>query len=120
MMAAIKNGTASKKLLYDYYTSANEKNKPVALNLYLKALPTKELIDVDNKLIDEISLYDKELMTRLVEEIVKFSHGEKFNDKEFVGRYSFNIVFPVQYDITTFLEKSIAEGDLEWFNDYWN
>ena len=70
MMAAIKNGTASKKLLYDYYTSANEKNKPVALNLYLKALPTKELIDVDNKLIDEISLYDKELMTRLVEEIV--------------------------------------------------
>ena len=117
MMAAIKNGTASKKLLYDYYTSANEKNKPVALNLYLKALPTKELIDVDNKLIDEISLYDKELMTRLVEEIVKFSHGGKFNDKEFVGRYSFNIVFPVQYDITTFLEKSIAEGDLEWFNE---
>ena len=56
-------------------------------------------------------------MTRLVEEIVKFSHGEKFNDKEFVGRYSFNIVFPVQYDITTFLEKSIAEGDLEWFNE---
>ena len=117
MMAAIKNGTASKELLYDYYTSANEKNKPVALNLYLKSLPTKELIDVDNKLIDEISLYDKELMTRLVEEIVKFSHGEKFNDKEFVGRYSFNIVFPVQYDITTFLEKSITEGNLEWFNE---
>ena len=117
MMAAIKNGTASKELLYDYYTSANEKNKPVALNLYLKSLPTKELIDVDNKLIDEISLYDKELMTRLVEEIVKFSRGEKFNDKEFVGRYSFNIVFPVQYDITTFLEKSITEGNLEWFNE---
>ena len=47
---------------------------------------------MDNKLIDEISLYDKELMTRLVEEIVKFSHGEKFNDKEFVGRYSFKVL----------------------------
>ena len=117
MMAAIKKGTADRELLYDYYTSANEKNKPTALNLYLKSLLTKELIDVDNKLIDEISLYDKELMTRLVEEIAKFSHGEKFNDKEFVVRYSFNIVFPVQYDITTFLEKSIAEGNLEWFNE---
>ena len=117
MMVAIKNGTADRELLYDYYTSANEKNKPAALNLYLKSLPTKELIDVDNKLIDEISLYDKELMTRLVEEIVKFSHGEKYTDKEFVGRYSFNIVFPVQYDLTTFLEKSIAEGNLEWFNE---
>ena len=31
MMAAIKNGTASRELLYDYYTSANKKNKPDSL-----------------------------------------------------------------------------------------
>lgn len=118
LTATIKNGTADKKLLYEYYQSARAYNrKPEALNLYLKSLPTNELIDINNKLIEEISLYDKELMTRLVDEIVKFSHGEKFKDQKFVKEYNFNIVFPVQYSITKFLEKSIAEGNREWLEE---
>ena len=117
MMTAIKNGTADRELLFDYYQSANPKNKPTALNLYLKALPTEELIDVNNKLIDEISLYDKDLLIRLIDEIVKFSHTEKYSDKKFVQEYSFNIVFPVQYTISTFLKESIEKGNQEWFNE---
>ena len=109
MMAAIKNGTADKELLYDYYISANKKSKPEALNLYLKALPTEELIDENNKLIEEISLYDKDLMTRLVDEIVKASNDGRFSDGKYAEKFAFCIVFPVQYDITTFLRKSIQE-----------
>ena len=117
MMAAIKNGTADKELLYDYYISANKKSKPEALNLYLKALPTEELIDENNKLIEEISLYDKDLMTRLVDEIVKASNDGRFSDGKYAEKFAFCIVFPVQYDITTFLRKSIQEGNWEWFNE---
>ena len=117
MMAAIKNGTADKELLYDYYISANKKSKPEALNLYLKALLTEELIDENNKLIEEISLYDKDLMTRLVDEIVKASNDGRFSDGKYAEKFAFCIVFPVQYDITTFLRKSIQEGNWEWFNE---
>ena len=117
MMAAIKNGTADKELLYDYYTSANKKSKPEVLNLYLKALPTEELIDENNKLIGEISLYDKELMTRLVDEIVKASNDGRFSDGKYAEKFAFCIVFPIQYDITTFLRKSIQEGNWGWFNE---
>ena len=117
MMAAIKNGTTDKELLYDYYISANKKSKPEALNLYLKALPTEELIDENNKLIEEISLYDKDLMTRLVDEIVKASNDGRFSDGKYAEKFAFCIVFPVQYDITTFLRKSIQEGNWEWFNE---
>ena len=117
MMAAIKNGTANRELLFDYYQSANPKNKPVALNLYLKALPAEELIDVNNKLIEEISLYDKDLMIRLIDEIIKISHTDKYSDKEFVQIFVFNIVFSVQYELSTFLKESIEKGDQEWFNE---
>ena len=118
MMAAIKNGTADKELLYDYYTSASPKSKPEALNLYLKALPTEELIDENNKLIAEISLYDKDLMTRLIDEIVKaVSNDGRFSDGKYAEKFAFCIVFPVQYDITTFLRESIQEGNWEWFNE---
>lgn len=117
MMAAIKNGTADKELLYDYYISANKKSKPEALNLHLKALPTEELIDENNKLIEEISLYDEDLMTRLVDEIVKASNDGRFSDGKYAEKFAFCIVFPVQYDITTFLRKSIQEGNWEWFNE---
>ena len=117
MMAAIKNGTADKELLYDYYTSASPKSKPEALNLYLKALPTEELIDENNKLIAEISLYDKDLMTRLIDEIVKASNDGRFSDGKYAEKFAFCIVFPVQYDITTFLRESIQEGNWKWFNE---
>ena len=117
MLAAIKNGTASKELLRDYYISANDRNKPEALNLYLKALPTEELIDENNKLIEEMSLYDKELMTRLVDEIVKASNDGRFSNGKYAEKFAFCIVFPVQYDITTFLRTSIQEGNWEWFNE---
>ena len=117
MTAAIKNGTANRELLFDYYQSANPKNKPVALNLYLKALPAEELIDVNNKLIEEISLYDKDLLIRLIDEIIKISHTDKYSDKEFVQIFVFNIVFSVQYELSTFLKESIEKGDQEWFNE---
>ena len=112
-----KKGCADKELLYDYYTSASPKSKPEALNLYLKALPTEELIDENNKLIAEISLYDKDLMTRLIDEIVKASNDGRFSDGKYAEKFAFCIVFPVQYDITTFLRESIQKGNWEWFNE---
>ena len=117
MMAAIKNGTAGKELLHDYYTSANDRNKPEALNLYLKALPTEELIDENNKLIREISLYDKELMTRLVNEIVKASNDGRFSDGKYDEDFAFSTVFLTQRHIAKFLDRSIEEGNEEWFNE---
>ena len=117
MMAAIKNGTASKELLYDYYKSANKRTKPTAVNLYLKALSPEELIDVDNKAIEDISLYDRELINRFIEEIIKVSHSEKFNDKKYTATFVFNVVFPIQWDLTTYFNKSIEEDNEEWFNE---
>ena len=42
---------------------------------------------------------------------------DKYSDKKFVQEYSFNIVFPVQYTISTFLKESIEKGNQEWFNE---
>lgn len=117
MMAAIKNGTADRDLLYDYYQSANDKIKPQALNLYLKALPAEELMDVNNKLIPEISLYDKALLTRLIDEIIKVGNSEKYADKEFVKEFEFNICFPIQFDITGYINQSIKEGNSKWLDE---
>ena len=74
------------------------------------------MIDENNKLIEELSLYDKELMTRLVDEIVKASNDGRFSDGKYAEKIAFCIVFPVQYDITTFLRKSIQDGNWEWIN----
>lgn len=117
MMASIENGTASKELLYDYYQSANKGNKPKALNLYLKALPAKELIDVNNKLIFKISLYDKELITRLVDEIVKASNDGRFSNGESNNEFTNNIVTPVQDYIGRFIRESVNDGNEKWFNE---
>lgn len=117
MMEKIKNGTASKEMLYDYYLSANEKQKPMALNLYLKSLSSDELMNPENSLIDNFSLYDKDLMIRLIDEIVKVGNSEKFNDAKFAEAFNFNIGFPVQFDMTIFLRESIKQGNEEWLNE---
>lgn len=117
MMTAIKNGTAGKELLYDYYRSANQKTKPAALNQYLKALPAEELVNENNKLIQEITLYNKELTVRLIDEIVKASNDGRFSDGKYAKEFAFNVVFPVQSDISGYLNKSIEEGNEAWLNE---
>lgn len=117
MQKAVEDGTASKELLFDYYQTANAETKPLALNLYLKSLPTEELLDINNTLINNISIYDKDLMFRLADEIVKFSHTDKFSDKKFVSSFSFSIAFPVQYMVGYFLSQSINQGNEQWFNE---
>ena len=120
MMAAIKNGTADKELLYDYYISANKKSKPEALNLYLKALPTEELIDENNKLIEEISLYDKDLMTRLVDEIVKASNDGRFSDGKYAEKFAFCTSSPSsttsQPSCAKVSKKAIGNGSMNCYN----
>ena len=116
MMEEIKKRTASKEMLNDYYQYANEKEKPKAVNAYLRGIPVEELMDVNNEFIDKIALYDKDLMIRLIDEIVKVSNSEKWAaDKKFAGEFNFNIGFPVQYDMSTFLKQSIEKGDSAWF-----
>ena len=118
MMEAIENGTATKEMYKEYYLSANDKEKPKAVNLYLKSMSLEELMDVDNKVLEEISLYDKELMIRLIDEIIKVGNSKRFQtDKDFVAKFNFNIGFPVQYDISTFLSQSIKAGNLDWLNE---
>lgn len=117
MMAAIKNGTATEDMYRDYYLSANKKEKPKAVNLYLMHMSSEKLMDVNNKLIEEMSLYDKDLMIRLIDEIVKVGNSEKFNDSKFAETFNFNIGFSVQFDMTTFLQESIKQGNEEWLNE---
>lgn len=117
MKNAIQNGTASKEMLFDYYQSATDDVKPSALNLYLKSLSSEELVDENNLLVGHISLYDRDLMFRLANEIVKISHSDKFADKKFAGEFCFNIAFPVQYIIGYFLSQSISQGNLKWFEE---
>lgn len=118
MMAAIQDGTATREMLYDYYRFANDEEKPKALNAYLKALPAEELMDPDNELLDEISLYDKDLMMRLIDEIVKVGNREKWvSENKFIIEFDFKIGFPMQYRMSQYLEESIEKGDSAWFQE---
>ena len=118
MMAAIQDGTATREMLYDYYRFANDEEKPKALNAYLKALPAEELMDPDNELLDEISLYDKDLMMRLIDEIVKVGNREKWvSENKFIIEFDFKIGFPMQYRMSQYLEESIEKGDWAWFEE---
>lgn len=118
MMEAINNGMATIDMYRDYYLAANAREKPRAINLYLKALPVEQLMDVDNKLVDELSVYDKELMIRLIDEVIKIGDSERFaTDEKYAEIFNFNIGFSVQYHITKFLNKSIKDGDSIWFNE---
>lgn len=116
-VAAVKNGTADRDMLYEYYQSANERNKPAAVNLCLKAMPTEELISKNNKLLEEMSVYDKELMTRLVDETMKVSNDGRILDEKFYGDFIYYTVFPVQYHISRFLKQSIQTANWEWLNE---
>lgn len=117
MMEAIQAGKADSELLYDYYQSADKREKPKALNMYLKSLPTEKLVGVNNSLIEEISLYDKELFSRLIEDIVKVSNDGRFADGKYDAKFAKDIVFSVQYDLTKFFNESINKGDSLWFNE---
>ena len=118
MMEAIKNGTATEDMYRDYYLSANKKEKPKAVNLYLMHMSSEKLMDVNNKLIEEMSLYDKDLMIRLIDEITKVGNSDKFaNDKKFRQEFTFNISFSVQFQMTMYLNESIEKGDWAWFEE---
>lgn len=117
MARAIEEGTAGKELLYDYYKSANEENRPAALNLYLKTLTKAERMDENNKLIEELSLYDKDLYTLLADEIVETSRNGMYDNGNYPKEFVFNIAFPVQYDISTYLSRSIRSGNKAWFEE---
>lgn len=115
--AAIETGTASRELLYDCYQAATKDKKPEALNRYLKSLSNEELVDSENMLIEEITLYDRELMLRLIDEVTKVSLTPQFQEKEFRSKFVFNIAFSVEYFISTQIKKSIEAGDLKFFNE---
>lgn len=117
MKNAIKNGTATKEMLHDYYITATPEVKPIALNLYLKSLSTEELLDPEKTLVGNIALYDKDLMFHLADELIKISHSDKFSDKDFVGKFNFSVTFPIHYIIGTFFTQSINQGNLKWFNE---
>lgn len=120
MMKQIENGTASKSMLYDYYLYANERQKPIALNLYLKSLSFEELMNPEHSLVEKISLYDKELTTRLIDDVIKVQRSEKRNDKDFFKKFEFNIVFSIQRDMTLYIREAIKQGNEEWLNELLN
>lgn len=105
-----------KALRYADYETADKKHKPEALNLYLKAFPETELVDSSSNLISEISHYDKELMTRLVDETVKTSQDGKCANKQYAEDLEY-AAFNIQRRISIFLNKSIKEGNLKLFNE---
>lgn len=117
MMKAIELGNADYEMLYDYYQSVDKKEKPKALNMYLKSLPINKLMDADNSLIEEITLYDRDLFFRLVDDIVKTSNDGRFANGKYDAKFAKDIVFSVQYDLTKFLNESINNGDSLWFKE---
>ena len=118
MMAAINDGTATEEMYRDYYLSANKREKSKAVNLYLKHMSSDKLMDVDNGVIEEMSLYDKDLMIHIIDEIIKVGESEKFaTDKKFEQVFTFNISFPVQFKLTMYLNESIEKGDSAWFEE---
>lgn len=115
MYQSIENGTANLEMLYDYYQSATEDKKPEAVNLYLKALPDDKLMANDNKLVEEMSLYDRDLLERFIRLIVEVSHDGRYDDGKCDADFIYYVVFPVEIFISHCLEQSIEENNWEWF-----
>ena len=82
----------------------------------MKSLPAEELMDPDKELIEKITLYDKDLMIRLIDEIIKVGNREKWtSENKYIVEFDFNIGFPMQFKMTKYLKESIEKGDSVWF-----
>lgn len=119
MEQLIAQGSTDKNLLKDYYEMAPSFKKPAALNACIKAFASEEFADVDelNALLDQMSLYDIELMNQLVDGIVKNSQPNKCKDKEYAQNYISALAFPIEYRISLFLEESINQGNEQQFKE---
>lgn len=111
MQADYKSGSSDPVFLKDYYELAGNDLKPEALNRYLKALPDDKLFTPEvGKMMDEdISLYDYDLLMRLVKGRVEM--GEQDADFDFL------FTFPLQWKLTKLFNESIDKGEQDRFSE---
>ena len=111
MQAEYKGGSTDPDFLKAYYELADKDTKPEVLNRYLKALPDDKLFTQEvGKMMDEdISLYDYDLLMRLVDGRAKM--GEQDADFDFL------FTFPLQWKLTGLFNESIDKGNQERFNE---
>ena len=110
MQEAYQSGTKDSELLWDYYELVGEHEKQDVLIKYLKSLTDECLFEIETgKLTEKLEKYDSELYTRLVGGRVKL--GEKDKD------YNFSFTFPLQWQISGWIDKAIENGDSERFQE---
>lgn len=119
MEQLVAQGSKDKNLLKDYYEMAPSYKKDAALNVCLKAFASEEFADVDElySLLDQMSLYDKELMDLLVNGVIKNSQPDKCKDKEYAQKYTSTLSFSVGFKISVFLDESITQGNKQQFQE---
>lgn len=98
-----KSGNRDLNFMKKYYALCDDSQKSNVLIAYLMAMPDSVLFNVDNKLFEEISIFDKELHTRLIDGLVRInSDDETFN---------FCVTFPIQYNMSVLLRAAVDNGD---------
>lgn len=100
-----KAGITNMDFLKDYYELAAKTEKPKVYNAYLMSMPDEQLFtaEIGRSLGNNLTLYDYQLMTRLVEGRVKMGIAET--------EFDFLFTFPLQLRITEFFNKSIKHGN---------
>lgn len=111
MKADYQAGNGGSDFLWAYYELAAKDEKAGVLNRYLKSLPDEKLFTVEvGKMMDEdITQYDFDLMKRMVEGRVKLGEQEE--------EFNFFFTFGSQRLLTLYLDQSINEGNIKWFEE---
>lgn len=103
-----ESGNASPQLIWDYYETVHESQKPPILVNYLKALPDDDLLNIANgKLISQLSAPDVPLYERILSGLAL--------RKDTTPEYAFSYIFPVQWNLSLWLKKSIDRNDTTTF-----
>lgn len=110
MQLDYKSGKSDSDFLWDYHELVDDEQKEEVMGKYLMSLPDEKLFTMEvGKIIEELKLYDYDLLTRLVEGRVKL--GEKEADFDFV------FTFPLQWKLTGFFNETIDSGDRKRFDE---
>lgn len=104
-----KSGNRDLDFMQKYYAMCDDSQKGEVLVAYLMAMPDSILFNANNKLLEEIPVFNKELHTRLIDGLViRNSTNEEFN---------FCVTFPIQYGFSKLLQAAVDNGDEKLMNE---
>lgn len=104
-----KAGNNDPGFLQVYYQFVDKKDKPLALNAYLKSLPDEKLFSREIAArYEDITIYDPVLFNRLVDGVIRYK--EIYTDLK-PADYNFYFIAPLEFRLTRFLDEYIKQGD---------